>query len=194
METAETMSTRMRRSGLLYPMLVIAAIAVTVFSAVGIATMMGWMPSALSGSEPAARPAVTDARSSASFPHVPSVASRKSSARATCIDCGVIESVRALEVPGQSSWMGAGGGALVGGLLGNQIGSGGGRAAATVAGAAGGAYAGTQVEKHVNKSVQYQVRVRMEDGSYRTFTDPSRPGFAAGQKVRVTDRGIVAGG
>ena len=81
MHATEDISTRMRTSGLLYPMLVIAAIAVTVFSAVGIATMMGWMPSALSGREPAARPATADARSSANISHSPSVALRKSSAQ-----------------------------------------------------------------------------------------------------------------
>ena len=42
-----------RRGGLLYPMLVIAAIAVIVFSVTGIATMMGWLPNALSGRDPA---------------------------------------------------------------------------------------------------------------------------------------------
>lgn len=41
---------------------------------------------------------------------------------------------------------------------------------------------------------KYQIRVRMEDGSYRTFTAQLEPRYAAGRKVRVTDRGIVAGG
>jgi len=41
------------RGGLLYPMLVIAAIAVIVLSLTGIATMLGWLPSALSGRDPA---------------------------------------------------------------------------------------------------------------------------------------------
>ena len=42
------METVARKGGLLYPMLVIAAIAVIAFSATGIATMLGWMPPALS--------------------------------------------------------------------------------------------------------------------------------------------------
>ena len=54
MEAYQPMNKRDSQSGLLYPLMVIAAIAVTVFSAVGVATMMGWMPGALSGSEPAA--------------------------------------------------------------------------------------------------------------------------------------------
>lgn len=61
--------------GLLYPMMVIAAIAVIVFSILGIASVTGWMPSALSGSVSGARPAVTF----------------------ECGECGIIESVRELE-------------------------------------------------------------------------------------------------
>ena len=39
------------RNGILYPVMLIAAIAVIVFSAAGIATMMGWLPSARSDAE-----------------------------------------------------------------------------------------------------------------------------------------------
>ena len=194
MHGIEEMNGRMRASGLLYPMLVIAAIAVTIFSVVGTATMMGWMPGALSGTQPGARPPVGETHPSGRASESSSAPSTGKGAPQACADCGVVESVRAARAPGNSSWLGAAGGALAGGLLGNQIGSGSGRTAATVAGAAGGAYAGTQVEKHVTQTVRYQIRVRMEDGSYRTFASESRPGFVVGQKVRVTDRGIVARG
>jgi hypothetical protein len=65
--------------GLLYPMMVIAAIAVIVFSIVGILTIMGWMPSAM---------ASTDATSGYG-----------NRARITfeCAECGVIESIRDIE-------------------------------------------------------------------------------------------------
>ena len=43
-----------RRQGILYPLMVIAAIAVIVFSVAGIATMMGWMPGAASKTSGAA--------------------------------------------------------------------------------------------------------------------------------------------
>ncbi|MGH6692039.1 MAG: hypothetical protein ACREF4_15325 [Gammaproteobacteria bacterium] len=42
-------------AGILYPLMLIAAMAVIVFSIAGIATMMGWMPSALSGGADSAR-------------------------------------------------------------------------------------------------------------------------------------------
>ena len=45
-----------KRSGILYPLMLIAAMAVIVLSISGIATMMGWMPGVLSRGE---REAVT---------------------------------------------------------------------------------------------------------------------------------------
>ena len=60
---------------LLYPMMVIAAIAVIVFSILGIVSIGGWMPSALSGSLDGPRAAVTF----------------------ECGECGLIESVREIE-------------------------------------------------------------------------------------------------
>jgi outer membrane lipoprotein SlyB len=80
---------------------------------------------------------------------------------------------------------------VVGGLLGNESGRGGGRTAATVVGAGAGAYTGNEIEKHLKKSVRYRVRVRMDDGSYRTLHQAAQPGYAVGQKVRVTEMGVV---
>ena len=196
-----------RKGGLLYPMLVIAAIAVIVFSVTGIATMMGWLPGALSQrnsttklDRPAPRGEIDNERPAPGVP--PANVSRSADeahagpppAPAACTHCGVIESIRPVEVRGQSSWLGAAGGAVVGGLLGNQIGSGRGRTAATVVGAGAGAYGGSEIEKHVKTSVQYRVRVRMEDGTHRTFNEAKQPAYAVGQKVRVTDHGIRPAG
>jgi outer membrane lipoprotein SlyB len=193
-----------RKGGLLYPMLVIAAIAVIVFSVTGIATMMGWLPSALSGrnsaakaEQPAPRTAIGQQRFAPAHPAPDASrpdANRAPSPAAACTNCGVIESIRAVEVKGQSSWLGAAGGAVVGGLLGTQIGNGRGRTAASVVGAGAGAYAGNEIEKNMNKSVRYRVRVRMEDGSHRTFHEAKQPSYAVGQTVRVTDRGIRPAG
>jgi outer membrane lipoprotein SlyB len=83
---------------------------------------------------------------------------------------------------------------VVGGVLGNQIGRGRGRTAATGVGAGAGAYAGHEIEKNMKKSVSYQVRVRMNDGTYRTFHESAQPALAVGQKVRVTEQGIISAG
>ena len=67
-----------KRPGILYPVMLIAAIAVIVFSVVGIATMMGWMPSALSGRDAPERAAASPR-----------------TVGADCADCGIVESIRA---------------------------------------------------------------------------------------------------
>ena len=201
------MSSLSRKGGLLYPMLVIAAITVIVFSVTGIATMMGWMPAALSGKEPA-RPAAggttseSDLRSMTTVPPPAATiqpgpgteSSVVSGAPAACGECGVVESIRAVETQGRGSLLGAAGGAIVGGLLGSQLGHGRGRTVTTVAGAGAGAYAGNEIEKNMTRSVRYQVRVRMEDGTVRTFYRTTQPELSTGQRVRITEKGPVAAG
>ncbi|MGZ8212578.1 MAG: hypothetical protein ACXWUH_18900, partial [Burkholderiales bacterium] len=70
--------------GLLYPLLLIAAIAVIAFSVVGIASITGWMPSSLVSRANAAAPSaeIDTARSGVAF---------------ECAECGVIESIREIE-------------------------------------------------------------------------------------------------
>ena len=50
------------RPAILYPLMLIAAIAVIVFSALGTVTMLGWMPEAISASHPPARSVEAPAR------------------------------------------------------------------------------------------------------------------------------------
>jgi outer membrane lipoprotein SlyB len=80
---------RFEKSGLLYPMMVIAAIAVIVFSIVGIASMAGWLPSGLVSRASAAvidlNGEVETARNGGTF---------------QCTECGVIESIREIEQRG----------------------------------------------------------------------------------------------
>ena len=83
-------------------------------------------------------------------------------AAAQCTDCGVVQSVRFVEVKGQSSGVGMVAGGVLGGVLGHQIGSGRGNTVATIAGAAGGAYVGNEVEK--NKNTKGSVERRHQDG------------------------------
>jgi len=194
METVNSMDSAIRkRPGMLYPVMLIAAIALIVFSALGIATMLGWMPSAVSGIDPAAKSAISPVPAPAA-PAAPGRPRLAANTPAACHDCGVIESIRAVQVQGQGSGVGAIGGAVVGGILGNQVGRGSGRTAATVVGAGAGAYAGHEIEKNVKQSVSYQVRVRMNDGTYRTFYESAQPALAVGQKVRVTGQGVIAAG
>ena len=86
-----------------------------------------------------------------------------------CATCGVVESVNAVQQKGQGSGIGAVAGGVAGGLLGNQVGGGNGKTAMTVLGAIGGGFAGNEVEKRVRTETVYDVTVRMDDGSTRSF-------------------------
>lgn len=94
---------------------------------------------------------------------------------AVCDNCGVIEGVRAVQQKGEGTGMGAVGGAVLGGVLGHQVGGGNGRNAMTVLGTIGGGLAGHEVEKRMRAKTVYEVRVRLDDGSLRTFTRATAP-------------------
>ena len=105
--------------------------------------------------------------------------------RASCSNCGRVESVRTIKTRAEGSGLGAAGGAVLGGLLGNQIGGGNGKKLATVAGAVGGAVVGNQVEGNMKATQSYEIRVRLDDGSARTFHQQNAPGWHQGDRVRV---------
>ncbi len=182
-------------ASLLYPTLLIAGIAVTIASALGIAAMMGWLPMAQSQSTqsqsiepPAATAPARKARQSA-----PAKMPKRTVVAARCADCGVVDLIHVMQVKGQGSGVGAVTGGVVGGILGNQVGGGRGRTAMTVVGAGTGAYAGHELEKNMNKQVNYEVHVRMEDNSVRVIRTPD-PAVAVGQRVKIRDGHMVAAG
>jgi outer membrane lipoprotein SlyB len=102
-----------------------------------------------------------------------------------CSNCGNVESIREINTRAQGSGVGAAGGAILGGLLGNQVGGGHGRQLATVAGAVGGAVVGNQVEGNMKATHSYEIHVRLDDGSARTFHQQNAPGWHTGDRVRV---------
>lgn len=110
-------------------------------------------------------------------------ADRVESAAPACADCGVIESVTAVQRKGEGSGVGAVAGTVVGGAVGNQFGKGNGRTAMTVLGAIGGAVAGHEVEKQVKSKTVYVVKVRTDNGELRTIEQASAP--AVGARVRI---------
>jgi len=198
-----------RSPALLYPTLLIAGIAVIIASMLGIAAMTGLLPQAQSqavdgrtgGSEgkPVAKTttgktaSTNAAANSSAKPAGSKTTPPPAVAAARCTDCGVVDSVRAVEVKGEGSGLGAVAGGVLGGVLGNQVGGGSGRTAMTVVGAGAGAYAGHEVEKNMKKSVSYEIRVRMDDNSYRTFHS-TQPDVGVGQRVKVRDGQLVNAG
>jgi len=193
--TINTQGGAARRSpALLYPTLLIAGIAVIIASMLGIAAMTGLLSSAQSSVAGRNDDRTADAKTTPA-----KVAGAKAAGKtappgaARCTDCGVVDSVRAIEVKGEGSGVGAVAGGVVGGILGNQVGGGRGRTAMTVVGAGAGAYAGHELEKNMKKNVSYEIRVRMDDNSYRTF-HAAQPDIGVGQRVKVRDGQLMDAG
>lgn len=165
----------------------IAGIAVTVFSAAGIAAIMGWIPTSTSSpgnSAGLAKQPTASAQAAARANRAPVQVASK------CAECGVVESIREIDVKGEGSGVGAVGGAVVGGVIGHQVGSGRGQDVATVVGAVGGAVAGHQIEKHVKSTTSYEITVRFEDGSSRVIHEASAPSWRTGDRVKVIN-GVI---
>jgi outer membrane lipoprotein SlyB len=181
------------RNSMLYPLMILAAVSVIIFSIIGVATMTGHVPSAFSSPQKVTDAGQAEANGSALDGRQPS-SGRQVLVASNCGNCGVIESIREIEAKGQGSGVGLALGGVTGGLLGTQIGHGGGRAAATILGVAGGAYVGNEVEKNAKKSSVFRVTLRMEDGTYRTVTQRNYPGHGVGEQVKLVDGNIVSRG
>ena len=196
METARPADMVGRKGGLLYPILVIAGIAVTMFSAVGIATIMGWMPSALSGANQATVPVAIEQRRppqepGRQFARNPAAVPGHAEERIPSARCSVTDArLRSHSVRGGvGSGATAAGwgrrGAAAGDPARSQIGSGAARPRGPVARGAG---ATADARRAPEKISQYHVRVRMDDGRVpvvRASSPRSPP-----PEVRITDKGM----
>src|SRR5207247_10330102 len=134
-----------------HPLVIMAAIAVALFSLVGNAAVLGRIPTSVGGGATAQAPAQPEAAKQAEEHAVKPKPVARSEPRhqavvppppprvaAICRECAVIEDVREVEIAGQGSGAGAVGGAVVGGVIGHQVGGGRGKDLATVLGATGG--------------------------------------------------------
>ena len=110
-------------------------------------------------------------------------------AQTPCADCGQIQSIRFVEEEGKSTGLGAVAGGVLGGVIGHQIGGGTGQTVATIAGAAGGAYVGNTLEKKKNTKGYWQVAIRMDGGTMRTFRYTHQPSVREGERVKLVDGG-----
>ena len=198
MEQAKTLEQGHRT----HPIVIVAGVAVLLFSLLGAAALTGILPTATpkagdpatpqvqpaptAQGQPATRPAAQPTQ-----PRAASPASQPRAAAAPCIACGVIEAIRTVEVQGKTSGVGAVAGGIAGGVLGNQFGHGTGKTLMTVGGAAGGAFAGDAVEGHMKKHTAWRVTVRLEDGSVRTLQQSAQPPFAIGDRVRIVDGNTI---
>lgn len=219
----------------LHPLLAAAAIAVIVMCSVGVAAVLGWLPTpsanphaqeavAEAGPEdanlapaPAAEPDTAanttppgagrpagqmhqaqqsqTAQPQAAQPTRPAPAP----AQQACATCGVVETIRQVQVPAKDDsnhLIGTIAGGVTGGVVGNQFGGGNGKTALTVLGAVGGALAGREVERNIRQQqtvTHYELTVRMNDGSKRQFRSAQPFAFASGDHVRVENNQLLPG-
>jgi outer membrane lipoprotein SlyB len=235
-----------------HPLLLLAAVAMTLFSLAGIAALAGWLPGpraqnpsppqlaaspvpvqlqprqTIAMQKPAPKPAAErevkapvssgrdDPASAANNPPPaklpaptygavspsptfsapsPEAGYRVAAMQPSiCSECGVVETVREVAVEPKVGVGGAIAGGLVGGLIANQIGKGSARGIATVLGAVGGAYAGSYVENSIRKTSRYEVVVRFDDDSTRTFSSDTQPAWRSGDRVRLQNGLLTMGG
>ncbi|EHK64061.1 glycine zipper 2TM domain-containing protein [Achromobacter arsenitoxydans] len=211
----------------LHPLVAAAAIAVIVMCSVGVAAVMGWLPTpsanphadepvaqAEAGPEganlapapaaPAAagKPAAQAQQSQQARPasaSAPRSAPAAAPAQQACATCGVVETIRQVQVPVKDNsdhLVGTIAGGVAGGVVGNQFGGGSGKTALTVLGAVGGALAGREVERNIRQQqtvTHYELTVRMSDGSTRQFRSAQPFSFASGDHVRVENNQLLPG-
>ena len=151
--TPGTAGAAVKDTGILYMLMLVAAVGVIVFSIAGIATMMGWIPGALTGGANPAGVRIEAPQQAASSGLAPTSA---------CRECGIVESLRVVEAPGESSDSGA--------------------------------FAVHESGKRASQAVHFEIRVRMSDGASLTRYERTRPSLTVGQKVRVTEQGVIAAG
>ncbi|MGY6268167.1 glycine zipper 2TM domain-containing protein [Achromobacter denitrificans] len=203
----------------LHPLVAAAAIAVIVMCSVGVAAVMGWLPTpsanphadepvAEAGPEganlaplPPAAPEQQPARpgpAQAARP-APAPTPAPAPAKQACASCGVVESIRQVQAPVKDNsdhLVGTIAGGVAGGVVGNQFGGGSGKTALTVLGAVGGALAGREVERNIRQQqtvTHYELTVRMSDGSARQFRSAQPFAFASGDHVRVENNQLLPG-
>lgn len=163
-----------------HPVIVAAAVSVITFCLLGIGALTGLIPSAQSnGAGETQKPRLADTQLfSGNDP------ARRAAAQASCVDCGLVDSIRPMQVGGSAS-------GVTGAVVGNQIGNDHGRDTMTVLGV-GAAFAGHSIENNANRRTVYRITVRMDDGSFRTLSQSHEPVVAIGSRVRVSNGSLVA--
>ena len=113
-----------------------------------------------------------------------------------CSDCAVVESVRPVAVAPRGGVIGAIGGAIAGAVLGKELGEAHKQRMLTLLGAIGGGLAGRQIERQATQSTQYDVDLRLADGTVLKRRYEQAPPFAVGATIRLgtPSRGTPAPG
>jgi outer membrane lipoprotein SlyB len=201
----------------LHPLLTVAAVSLTVLSAVGVAALTGVLPHSRGSSEPLIAPEVQKPIEHAVAMPAPAAPAAKpkprpvarhaaprppapvqvAAAEAPAVDAvktaplpgaaGIIESVKEIEQKGENPIAGPIIGGIAGAVLGHQFGEGRGKTVGTAVGAGAGILGGKVIEEKVRATKHWETTVRLDDGSTQTIKSESPPAFHAGERVRLVD-------
>jgi outer membrane lipoprotein SlyB len=180
----------------LRPLLTVAAVSVTVFSAVGVAALTGMIPASKGQNQEIQLPKEVAKPLAPAISHpVPRKVARNAAPRPAAEPAvyrespigqlAVVESVREVREPGEAKGVGAIAGGVTGLVLGKKLGKD--KDLVTILGAAGGAFAGHQIERQVRASKRWEIAVRLDDGSQRTLSSEVEPVWHAGDRVRLVN-------
>lgn len=103
------------------------------------------------------------------------------------VELGTVEHVRAVQIEGTKSGIGAGAGAVAGGIA-ARGGSGGNpvsRAVSGVAGAVVGGVVGAVAEEGITREKGLEITVRLESGKLIAITQSGDEAFNVGDRVRI---------
>ena len=176
----------------LHPLLTAAAISITVFSAVGVASLTGLLPDSIGSQKEAAPLEIPQDTAKLIEPAIAHPAARPAVAKPMkkVVQPGnlaIVQAVREVKQPGEHTAMGPIAGGVAGAVVGSQIGGGNGKKVMTVLGALGGAMAGKHIEKQARGTTRWEVEVRHDSGMQETVLSDVAPSFNPGDRVRVVD-------
>jgi outer membrane lipoprotein SlyB len=101
------------------------------------------------------------------------------------VNYGTVQSVRAVQIEGTQSGIGAVGGGVTGGVLGSMVGGGRGRVLGAVVGALGGAAVGAVAEEGLTKKNALEITVELDTGEILSVVQEADLQFSPGERVRV---------
>lgn len=105
------------------------------------------------------------------------------------VQMGIVESVRAVNIEGTKSPIGAGAGAVVGGVAGSTVGSGKGSVVGAAIGAVLGGLGGAAAEEAVTRDKGVEITVKLDSGRLLAVTQAADESFQVGDRVRVLSGG-----
>ena len=111
--------------------------------------------------------------------------------REQTVRMATVDSVRAVQLEGSQSGIGAGAGGAVGGITASQVGHGAGSSVAAVLGAVAGGVAGNVIENKATSKNALEITVKLDSGEMRAIVQEADQQFSPGQRVRLLSSGGV---